>query len=170
VTNDLKDRLENAIEDMSSDLEPKRTRWLLPDGQHALVASPTGHLLAVHELNFLLLRQTMRDSLNAVAERDAQIARLTAAPAEPTDKRFVPWDGKAWGIFHLEGNDGPIAMFTGVTGKADAERELERRQGLDPEDDDFLNEMDIGILFCNVKLHFWNSYDDCPDEAAKVPS
>lgn len=79
-----------------------------------------------------------------------------------TAKNIEPWEGKGWGIFHLDGDGDPVAIFTGRFGNENADRELARRQALDENDEDHLPHHDMGVLSCDVALLFWNSYDADP--------
>jgi hypothetical protein len=62
-------------------------------------------------------------------------------------------------IFWVEGDDpSPLALFRR---KADAERELARRQALDVEDEDVLT-MHHQVFRADVMGVWWNSYDPDP--------
>ena len=72
------DRIENTVEDMSSVVAPERARWTLPAGQSAPVISAEGHLLVVHAETVARWLETMKLALDAVRERDAEIAGFVA--------------------------------------------------------------------------------------------
>jgi hypothetical protein len=83
------------------------------------------------------------------------------------EENVLPYDGEVWGIFHLEGDSDPVALFTT---EAEARLDMERRQKLDTEDDDWLSSMDVGVLRGEAAIHFWNSYDPDPRAAPEKPA
>lgn len=68
--------------------------------------------------------------------------------------------GRYFGIFNVEGDGGPIAMFSD---RASADGELDRRRRLDPEHDDHLGQYHQ-VFACDIVGLWWNSYDPDPRE------
>lgn len=70
-----------------------------------------------------------------------------------------PFGGKYYGIWNVEGDGEPKALFPS---RAGAEAELARRRAL-PEDDWRLGEYDQ-VFPCDIMGAWWNSYDPDPRE------
>lgn len=86
--------------------------------------------------------------------------------AADAEKNLEPWEGKLWGIFHLEATElDPVALFPS---EAEAGRELQRRQRLDSEHDDRLPVDDIAVLGGEAALLIWNSYEPDPRESVST--
>jgi hypothetical protein len=73
------------------------------------------------------------------------------------------FSGRYYGIWNVEGDGGPIALFCG---QEDAERELARRRALPEDDDDHLTKYHH-VFPADLVGVWWNSYD--PDPRAESP-
>jgi hypothetical protein len=86
TTDDVIERAENAIESMIDDVEPGHPRWTLPAGQNAIVTSPTGHLLFVHESELRGWLETMTKAAEALRAERATVERLRAGLSALRDR------------------------------------------------------------------------------------
>lgn len=87
----------------------------------------------------------------------------------PLDERYVfPWDGNGWVICGEEPEVGPrpLLVFVGYGAEKAARKELARRQALDADDDDHLDD-EAGVLSTQAALSIWNSID--PDPRLPAP-
>jgi hypothetical protein len=105
--------------------------------------------------------RAIRDSRRGAAEgfESEEMAEMKI------DKRWEPFDGTYYGIWNVEGEGAPVAMFPG---RADAARELDRRRALPEDDDDHLDEYHQ-VFPCNLVGAWWNSYDKPKDGGRMVP-
>lgn len=86
------------------------------------------------------------------------------APAKGRVSDEEPFGGRYWGIFSVEGDDPSPLML--IRGEVDAREELARRQALDSEHDDYLDEYH-DVFRSDIVGSWWNSID--PDPRAADP-
>lgn len=77
--------------------------------------------------------------------------------------KLEPWEGKVWGIFHLEASElSPVGLYLS---EQEARSELARHQRLPEELDEHLPVDDIDVLPGEAAALWWNSYGPDPRTA-----
>lgn len=74
--------------------------------------------------------------------------------------------GRGYGIFDTEGDEHelPTTVYFGVNAKADAEREMARRQKLSIKDPMWIGKY-VAVLRCDVSMVYWNGGGEDPTAA-----
>lgn len=90
MNEDLKERIDGAVESMENDADNEGCRWTLPNGQNCLIISPTGHLAVVHDASLRGWLSTMKEAGETIAKLEAEVASLRA-PVDVDGAAMAAW-------------------------------------------------------------------------------